>query len=323
MPDGWKLDETTGEAKLQRRTIGYYPDKKSAMLALAEYNRLPAALGTASLTFSDIFEMWKAEHYKTISPKTIPGWDNAFKNSKPLHKLKMKDIRAQELNACMEAQTVGAGSQARIRSFWNQIFLYAIEHDIVQKNYAQFVTEKDRQEGTKKRPFSDSEVRLLWSNAGALPGVDAVLIMIYTGMRPTELLEMRAENVRLQEQYMIGGIKTKAGKDRIIPICSKILPLVERCLSDGAETLIAHKGGQMEYFQFRRQLFRKLMTQLQMEHTAHECRHTAVSAMRSVGMDKHLVKMIVGHSAGDVTDRYTHIKPAQLVAEIEKLNGWL
>lgn len=292
------------------------------MMALAEYNKLPAALGTSILTFSDVFEMWKAEHYKTISEKTIPGWDNAYKNSKMLHKIRMKDIKAQDLNACMEAQTVGAGSQARIKSFWNQLFLFAIERDIVHKNYAQFVSEKDKQEGTKKRPFTDSEVALLWNNAGALPGVDPILIMIYTGMRPTELLEMRAENVNLEERYMVGGIKTKAGKDRIIPICTRLFPVVERCLSDGAETLISNNGEPIDYWQFRRRWFRRPMELLGINHTAHECRHTAISAMRAVGMDKYLVKMIVGHGAGDVTDRYTHTKPAQLVAEMEKLNNW-
>lgn len=291
-------------------------------MALAEYNKLPAALGTSTLTFSDVFELWKSEHYKNISEKTIPGWDNAYKNSKMLHKIRMKDIKAQDLNACMESQTVGAGSQTRIKSFWNQLFLFAIERDIVHKNYAQFVAEKDKPEDSKKKPFTDTEVSILWSNAGMLPGVDAVLIMIYTGMRPTELLEMKAENVNLNERYMVGGIKTKAGKNRIIPICTRLFPIIERCMDDGAETLISYNGGPMDYWQFRRKWFRSLMTRLGFNHTAHECRHTAITAMREAGMDKYLVKMIVGHGAGDVTDRYTHTKPAQLVAEIEKLNDW-
>lgn len=293
------------------------------MLALAEYNKRPAALGTSALTFSDVFELWKSEHYKKISEKTIPGWDNAYKNSKMLHKMKMKDIKAAELNACMEAQTVGAGSQARIKSFWNQLFLFAIERDIVHKNYAQFVSEKDKQEGTKKRPFTDDEVRLLWNNVWDLPGVDAILIMIYTGMRPTELLEMRADNVNLEERYMVGGIKTAAGKDRVIPICERIFPVVQRCMEDGGETLITDYGGApIDYWQFRRRYFKRSMERLGMKHTAHECRHTAVTAMRAAGMDKDIVKIIVGHSAGDVTDRYTHTTPAQLVAEMDKLNDW-
>ena len=51
--------------------------------------------------------------------------------------------------------------------------------------------------------------------------------MIYTGLRPTELLEILTENVHLEEKYMIGGIKTDAGKDRIIPLNDKIIPLIK------------------------------------------------------------------------------------------------
>ena len=46
--------------------------------------------------------------------------------------------------------------------------------------------------------------------------------MIYTGLRPTELLEIQTENVHLDEKYMAGGMKTEAGKDRIIPLNDKI-----------------------------------------------------------------------------------------------------
>ena len=51
--------------------------------------------------------------------------------------------------------------------------------------------------------------------------------MIYTGLRPTELLEIQTENVHLDEKYMVGGMKTEAGKDRIIPLNDKIIPLVK------------------------------------------------------------------------------------------------
>lgn len=322
MPDGWKIDDATGEAKLQRRTIGYYPDKKTAMIALAEYNQNPAALGTANLTFKDIFELWKADHYKNISASSAAGWDNAFKNSVPLHNIKMKDIRTKDLNDCMNGLTVGGGRQRIIKSFWLQLFKYAIEHDIVQKNYAQFVVEKDKVPETTRKPFTDEEVALLWEKVDAVPGADAALIMIYTGMRPSELLQIKAADVDLDTRLMVGGIKTKAGKNRYIPICGKILPLVRRRLADGCETLMSYDGKPMSYARFKYNAWNKMVATLSFKHSPHECRHTGVTIMRRMGIDKDMVKLIVGHSSGDVTDRYTHTKPEQLVTEIDKLDGY-
>ena len=121
---------------------------------------------------------------------------------------------------------------------------------------------------------------------------------------------------------MIGGIKTNAGKNRYIPICNKIMPLDERRIGDGCQTMMSFDGEPMSYTKFHYNVWLKMRAAIGIEHTAHECRHTGVSAMRRMGIEKDIVKLIVGHSSGDVTDRYTHTKPEQLVTEIDKLDGY-
>ena len=75
--------------------------------------------------------------------------------------------------------------------------------------------------------YTNEEIATLWSKLYVVNNVDLLLITIYTGLRPTELLEITTDNVHLDEQYMIGGMKTEAGTDRVIPIADKILPLVK------------------------------------------------------------------------------------------------
>ncbi len=57
---------------------------------------------------------------------------------------------------------------------------------------------------------------------------------IYSGMRPVELLSIKLENVHLDGRYVIGGVKTKAGKDRIIPIADCVMPFYREILRPGA-----------------------------------------------------------------------------------------
>lgn len=45
--------------------------------------------------------------------------------------------------------------------------------------------------------------------------------MIYNGLRPNELLDIKTKNVFLNDRYIIGEGKTEVGKDRIIPIHKK------------------------------------------------------------------------------------------------------
>lgn len=55
-----------------------------------------------------------------------------------------------------------------------------------------------------------------------LPMVDTILILIYTGMRIEELLSLTKFHVYFKEMLITGGVKTDAGRDRIIPIHPKI-----------------------------------------------------------------------------------------------------
>ena len=48
--------------------------------------------------------------------------------------------------------------------------------------------------------YSDEEIKTLWSKLYEINNVDIILIMIYTGLRPTELLEIQTENVHLDEK---------------------------------------------------------------------------------------------------------------------------
>ena len=91
--------------------------------------------------------------------------------------------------------------------------------------------------------FTDKEIALLWEILWAINNVDIVLIYIYTGCRPVELLDIKSEDVHLDERYMIGGVKTEAGKNRIIPIHKAIVPLVEYRLEQNRSYLITNKYG--------------------------------------------------------------------------------
>jgi len=39
--------------------------------------------------------------------------------------------------------------------------------------------------------------------------VDILIVLLYTGLRIGELLDIHRKNVHIDEKYMIGGLKTK------------------------------------------------------------------------------------------------------------------
>ncbi|WP_020006835.1 site-specific integrase [Salinicoccus albus] len=71
---------------------------------------------------------------------------------------------------------------------------------------------------SSRKPFSLDEIDKLWNNVHRLDDIDTVLIMIYTGLRPGELVEVKNKNIYLEERYFRGGFKTEAGTNRLVPI---------------------------------------------------------------------------------------------------------
>lgn len=63
---------------------------------------------------------------------------------------------------------------------------------------------------------------LLWANVGKYPDIDLILIQCYSGWRPRELCYLRLEDIDLNARTFTGGLKTDAGKNRVVPIHPRI-----------------------------------------------------------------------------------------------------
>jgi integrase len=190
-----------------------------------------------------------------------------------------------------------------------------VNNDIVSKNYVKSVQIGEKIEKTGSI-FTDDEIRILWQNA-ELEYVQDVLIMIYTGMRIGEAIAITSKTVNLEERYMIGGSKTEAGRDRVIPIHKAILPIVTERMERGKYLLYKQDGGCPSYSAMKHR-FETLMAKLNMDHRWHDTRKTAVSIMHSAKIPMEIIRMIVGHSGKGVTETvYLYKEPHELVEAID------
>ena len=167
-----------------------------------------------------------------------------------------------------------------------------------------------------RRIFTDSEIKILWDIHNKSDTAAIILILIYTGYRISELLEMPKENIDLNGNCIIGGgKKTKAGKDRIVPIHHLIKPLIERMLKKSKGDIFS----QLSYHSFNRE-FHSLMDILGFEHTIHETRHTFASLLDREGVPENITKRLLGHTFGNITqDIYIHKELDELRKGIEKI----
>lgn len=337
------MEEVNGIPKRKQKYIAYFADQRRALEYLTEYNSGAVVKEHQKYadipTFAELFEKWVRYRKGLKNHPTEDTWRNyriAFNMYCPLHDKKIISIRSQELQDCInrysnKSKTTIGNMRAIVRGMWQ----YAIMNEYAEKDITQVLVFEGAEPGIPIHTrFTDQEVKALWDALGVINNVDIVLIYIYTGMRPSELLDMEVENVFLDKRYMIGGSKTEAGKNRVIPIHEAIVPLIEYRLNQRRNYLITNKYGN-KYTRAVYQIsnFKTVMEKMRMDHVPHDCRYTFAALADAASMNETCRKIIMGHSLGnasgtafkiggnhDVTrDTYTEKTLEQLIQEVNKL----
>lgn len=314
--DSWVI--TDGKLRRKYKYIGYYETRKEAMKALSEYNVNPSSV-TKDILFVDLYKMWSEEKYPSFSKSTVIAYRTAFNTCKQLYGFNFKDLRRPQLQRVIDESGKSYQSLAHIKSLLSHLYSYAIENDICDKDYAQYIdlTKYSKQDKEDKKEihtiFTESEINQLWENVKKCTSAKVVLMMIYTGVRISELLDLKKSDVHLSEQWFhVSKSKTAAGV-RDVPIADKVLPLFQEQMSTGGDYLFSKNKSKYTYFSFKTEFWNGLSDELKINHLPHDTRHTCVSRLAEKKVDQTIIKKIVGHTgAMSVTEKvYTHydIKP--------------
>lgn len=321
---GWNED-----GKQIKKYIGYAESWNQAYQMLLEYNNMPYDLNYKNLTLEDVFLMTKKKLEQLLEQKKLSKSSyNALVSSWNCHlnklaKSKILEIKRKDVQNIINNCGVKYTGRNYIKILFSKIIDYAV-HDLELSIDTSIcnVDIGDKEKSTLHKPFTDEEVNVIMEYAKTNKIARLLMIYFYTGLRPSELLEIKNDKVFLDKDYMIGGIKTDAGIDRIIPIHSKIKNYIIELYNPNNKYLIINEitNSKMSYDAYQKR-FDKLISDLGMSHTPHDTRHTFATKCDGIISDVN-IKILMGHSlAADVTnDVYIHKTAEKLKIEIEKIN---
>ena len=324
---GWELNPETGTKKQKYLTIGYAATRKEGLQMLAEFHANPYDIEAAKTTFQQVYEAWSKEKYPTVSVSNVHGYEASYKVCESLYHKIFKDIKLADLQHIVDTCGKNYPTLKKLRILFNQLYDYAIKHDICTRNYAEFVDiAKHSGKNPRKQdknPFSKEEVARLWDLKDD-PYYQIILMLLYNGCRISEFLDLKKENIHLDEQYFdVIASKTENGL-RKVPIADKVLPFYKAWYESSECDYLLHTQDQ-KHFTYRNyydSYWFPLMEQLGMKHNPHETRHTTITRLAEAHVDPVMVKKIVGHSgAMTLTERvYTHPDIQALVDAINQLD---
>lgn len=163
------------------------------------------------------------------------------------------------------------------------------------------------------------EIKTLWDAQKSNQYLSVVLMLIYTGVRIGELLNLEKKDIHLDERWFyVKESKTDAGI-REVPIAEKIVPFFEYWMQKEGDQLICTPDEEpFLYRNYYDSYWTPLMQQMNMKHRPHDTRHTCVSLLTEANVDERIIKKIVGHKGQGVTQIvYTHV---DLPAKLEAIN---
>lgn len=275
------------------KTIGYFATREEALYELAKFNNSPYDLDKANLTFEGLFKLWS----DTILPRLGKSLQGAHKASyghcEALYGLKYKSIRAYQFQRVIDDCERSYATKSNIRNLFSALDAFAYDNDIIIKLYSANLTVPEAAP-KKGSLFTPEEIARLDD--------DVAVFLLYTGMRISEALNVECSNIDLEENTILCGMKTAAGKDRVVPIHPKIRPLIEKHM--GGKYLFSEQN----YKRYLDSTWGPMMKRLGMEHHTHDCRKTFRSALDKAGANKVCIDRIMGHKSREVGERVYTIK---------------
>lgn len=316
-------------AAINKRVIGYYEERTEALRALegVVVNGFPDGYND---TLQDVYERWKDAHYRDLTAKGREGYEIAWKRLSPIYGRKMRSIKTIDFQKIIDAAVLKSSDPAnpkplsrsgkeKIRQLCSQLCKQAMQDEIINRNFGEYI-KLEREEKKEKEVFNTSDIEKLKKDDGQTARI--ILTLIYTGFRINELFSVLKNDVHLEENYIVGGEKTEAGRNRIVPINQLIRPYIENwCQSENEYLITTVTGKQINDKNFRNREYYPLLERLGIERKNPHCtRHTFATMMSSAGVAPEVLQKIIGHAKFSTTaEIYIHKDIAELQDAINKI----
>jgi len=325
--------------------IGYYATAQEAKDALDEYRKNPTT--KLNITLKELYEEWLPIGLKDKSKQLGDSYRAAWNKLKDIHNKKFRELRTghfqQIINDLQKERPkldkegnpvlkndkpvmlppMSYSSLHDIKVLAGLLYKYAMQNDIINKNYAEFLVLPEKPKGVKDC-FNDLELKKIKDSIGKVPFADCIYFMCYTGLRITEFLSLTKFSVYEKNGVcaLYGGIKTDAGKDRVVPVHPKIKPILKDWMAKNGQTIFCRSDGSPYTSDcFRKKCFYPALEEMGIRRlTPHATRRTFATMLSTANVREEDFISMMGHADYSVSiESYIYQSAEKLQLAIEKL----
>lgn len=322
---GYYLDEN-GNSKPMRASKRGFTTKKEALLALASLERRNGRKIDEAASFQKIYELWLPQYEPTVSKSTANCYKAAFKYYRPLYPIPFTDVTIEDLQECLDDCPKGKRTRQLMKVTAGLLYKYAIPRRYTDRNLAEYLRVTG-EESIERPVFTNAQIKQLKVAAEDGDLVAAMIYChIYLGYRPHEIVTLTIDMYDKETRSFRHGIKTDAGKDRVVTISPKIQPYIDRFIGTRTEgPVFLTETGQAYADHSYRASFYECLENLEISApegkklTPHCCRHTFATLVKKINApDKDKLELI-GHTSIEMLQHYTHVNTDDLRKITDKI----
>lgn len=335
MADGqWRATITTeiysvidddGVKRMRRHTKSkLYPSRTAAERGIQDLQREHETENAASLskqtTLSEIYEAWEEWFVRfKRSKKTTDCYRSAYLHLASLYQEPIGEITIEQLQDCIDSCPRGKRTRENMKALLGLLYKYAIPRKMANVNLATYLvlTYDKKTENIPRQSLTDEEISRIFDLAKDDEDARDVCCLIYLGLRPSEFLGLKVENVDLKQGYIVGGIKTEAGIDRVVTISPRILDFMSMRIGFRTEGYVFgnpdRKYSRRDLKRWSEGPFRQVLERANIDNplvpaggktlrhriTPHNCRHTFARMVKKIDAPVEDKMALIGHANED------------------------
>lgn len=293
-----------------------------------------------------------AEAYKR--PTVSPDWyteilriSNKLSDIDYLEVSKVKPIHLKEILNTEAGKATSTAQKTRL--VLREIFKQAKEEGLISTDITTSLKLPDTKEKQPRRSITPKEREAVLSASKIHPQGTFFVIMIYTGLRPSELRALKWKDIDFEKREVkvtcagkegrrIGKTKSRAGV-RTVPLNNELVPYLRKgspfdfVCPNGAGVMMTEDNYKDAWHSFKRLLHIELGGSLYRNEikppyavapdlTPYCFRHTYCTDLEKAGVPLNIAKSLMGHSSIEITAKiYTHFDDETLEMAKEYING--
>ena len=304
-----------GRLRRSYRTKGGFATKAEAAAYLADLKAQNERTKKAP-SLQHYWELYKAGDLEKLSKSKAVAYKGAWKKLAALAVRPVDAITVGDLRRVVASKADTYYPARDMKNLLSHLFKLAGADGWTQKDLPEYIILPDKDE-KERQPFTPEEQAALWKcyedgcEDAALP-----LLMIYTGMMPGEMMNLRPEMIDLDARKIIGaGLKTKVRRESPIYLPAAVIPILSAALEN-----LTPGGWVLHHSEapFYRHYYAALEAAGVRRLEPYSCRHTTATAL---AIDRNIapqtVQRIMRWSSTRMLDRYAHPDDADIITAID------